>query len=473
MSFDNSDLAYRYGYGGQREHDFPDDWVVDSHAYYSPAAQSHHLSALPMMPIRRFINEPEYVLFHTPTQSDPASLPPFQTLDIATSAHPTLSPWPYNSAPQLPSPSHSGPSSLCFSSCASDRQSTPLSPPDTGLLNWSDELSHASHFSLAFGGGHDLLDAQKHQVDYPCVAMTDIQSLQDVQPEKVIYDEDTVYYGSHASATYEGYQPVEPDEDIADSGVETEVNDARDSDYTPRSLNLRRRRPQPTRSTTSPRMTTRVTKRSSHTRRSSAPQSRTSASAPSSQSVAAPNRTFACALAPYGCDSTFGSKNEWKRHVNTQHMRLGYWRCDQCDSNKKPNDFNRKDLFIQHVRRMHPVDSTPALKRPSKQTGKPVKGSDEEQTLNAMALRCLQRDRPAPSQCGCHFCDVTFEIDGDGSTTLWDKRLEHVAQHMETRKKAADGAVDPSRWRVDARLERWLVSNGIVVEAAGGRYKLA
>lgn len=37
-------------------------------------------------------------------------------------------------------------------------------------------------------------------------------------------------------------------------------------------------------------------------------------------------------------------------------MRLGFWRCDQCpDVHCKPNDFNRKDLFIQHVRRMHPV----------------------------------------------------------------------------------------------------------------------
>ena len=36
----------------------------------------------------------------------------------------------------------------------------------------------------------------------------------------------------------------------------------------------------------------------------------------------------------------------------TQHFRMGFWRCDQCtDSPDRPNDFNRKDLFVQHVRR--------------------------------------------------------------------------------------------------------------------------
>jgi hypothetical protein len=89
-----------------------------------------------------------------------------------------------------------------------------------------------------------------------------------------------------------------------------------------------------------------------------------------------PLRSFPCPLAPYGCTASFGAKNEWKRHAATQHFRLGFWRCDLCppetktlnshksnnSNNRKPNptynDFNRKDLFIQHVRRMH-SDSIP------------------------------------------------------------------------------------------------------------------
>lgn len=194
-----------------------------------------------------------------------------------------------------------------------------------------------------------------------------------------------------------------------------------------------------------------------------------------SKSTSTPNRAFPCALANYGCEATFGSKNEWKRHVNTQHMRLGYWRCDQCEDNKrKPNDFNRKDLYIQHVRRMHPVHVTPASKKTAaKQCAKPVRGTAEDQALNALAERCFQQDRLPPDHSGCHFCDATFDCAGDPSPSLWDRRLEHVAQHMESAKKDEAGPADPSSWRADALLQRWLLENRIIVKASGGGFALA
>ncbi|KAI4122874.1 MAG: hypothetical protein LQ347_006351, partial [Umbilicaria vellea] len=111
-------------------------------------------------------------------------------------------------------------------------------------------------------------------------------------------------------------------------------------------------------------------------------------------------RPFVCTFGPYGCPSRFGSKNEWKRHVSSQHIQLGIWRCDQGDCvpqsfsphRRSPssttgkrrgakasdpddiivvgvgapdsaagfNEFNRKDLFTQHLRRMHsPARSAP------------------------------------------------------------------------------------------------------------------
>ncbi|EZF70942.1 hypothetical protein H105_06858 [Trichophyton soudanense CBS 452.61] len=44
----------------------------------------------------------------------------------------------------------------------------------------------------------------------------------------------------------------------------------------------------------------------------------------------AADRIFTCVFAPYGCTSSFASKNEWKRHVLSQHLQLGFYRCDQC-----------------------------------------------------------------------------------------------------------------------------------------------
>ncbi|KAI5201874.1 hypothetical protein E4T39_05028 [Aureobasidium subglaciale] len=70
-----------------------------------------------------------------------------------------------------------------------------------------------------------------------------------------------------------------------------------------------------------------------------------------------PTTAYPCPFLPYGCPSTFSSKNEWKRHLNTQHLSLSTYRCDLCIPNpssstspQQSNDFNRKDLFIQHLR---------------------------------------------------------------------------------------------------------------------------
>ena len=75
-------------------------------------------------------------------------------------------------------------------------------------------------------------------------------------------------------------------------------------------------------------------------------------------------RPFRCIFYRYACQQTFGSKNEWARHIRVQHLRLEKWRCDigKCGEDNddaqqqegSKHEFDRKDLFIQHVRRMHP-----------------------------------------------------------------------------------------------------------------------
>jgi len=72
--------------------------------------------------------------------------------------------------------------------------------------------------------------------------------------------------------------------------------------------------------------------------------------------AAAHTRPFPCAFSFAGCTSTFGSKNEWKRHIASQHLCLTFYRCSSCPQSTvegKGNEFNRKDLFTQHLRRMH------------------------------------------------------------------------------------------------------------------------
>jgi hypothetical protein len=156
-------------------------------------------------------------------------------------------------------------------------------------------------------------------------------------------------------------------------------------------------------------------------------------------------RPFPCPLATYGCNSTFASKNEWKRHVNTQHIKLGFWRCDICPPTTDPNDnqtfyyndFNRKDLFTQHLRRMHAAskDSNP-----------------EHQT------RCLQSLRSPPPQSICLFCDRTFE-----GPSSWEERMEHVGRHLEKDKNTTVDMLDIKSWNKDESLEKYLLNEGLVV----------
>lgn len=169
-------------------------------------------------------------------------------------------------------------------------------------------------------------------------------------------------------------------------------------------------------------------------------------------------RLFPCPFAGYGCNSTFSSKNEWKRHVSTQHIKLGYWRCDLCPPTKDPNDdsalyfndFNRKDLFTQHLRRMH---AAPKDHSSRSQKGYPV----NEDNLSEHQKRCFTVLRTPPQQSKCLFCDRTF----DGPTS-WDERMDHVGRHLEKDRNCEVDLLDVSTWRVDQSLERYLISEGLV-----------
>ena len=173
------------------------------------------------------------------------------------------------------------------------------------------------------------------------------------------------------------------------------------------------------------------------------------------------SRPFICSFSHYGCESRFSSKNEWKRHVSTQHLQLGFYRCDTgtCNpddrssvcGNRVFNDFNRKDLFIQHHRRMH-TPWTPANKPPSKKMN-----DDFEEGLEAVRQRCWHVTRQAPKKSCCIFCPVRF--DGDSA---WEERMEHIGKHFE---KAEREKQDIGEGEEDPELRMWALEQAIVVDA--------
>lgn len=225
-------------------------------------------------------------------------------------------------------------------------------------------------------------------------------------------------------------------------------------------------------------------------------------------------RPFICVFRFAGCDSTFASKNEWKRHVMSQHLLLYYWLCDidVCAHNKndpaaphshsgKRNKsrraesaaggeligpplpdgaiFNRKDLYTQHLRRMH----TPShIKKPgsaksskkataSSQAPSCASPADWDDTIKNLQCKALRERCQLPDymQCPAPRCSQVFN-----GADAWDQRMEHVARHLE---KAATGAEEPVVFGgpTDPSLMAWVARPDVAVArlvAATGEWVL-
>ncbi|KAL2128385.1 hypothetical protein VTI74DRAFT_9255 [Chaetomium olivicolor] len=176
--------------------------------------------------------------------------------------------------------------------------------------------------------------------------------------------------------------------------------------------------------------------------------------------AAAHTRPFPCAFSFAGCTSTFGSKNEWKRHISSQHLCLQYYRCSSCPQSSadgKGNEFNRKDLFTQHLRRMHaPFAIKKAI---SKGDGKLQ--ADWDAHVKEMQASCLVTRRQPPQRSACPKPDCQSVFEGPGS---WDEWTEHVGRHMEKG--------EANRMGVDGLLAQWALDEGIIETVAEGEYRL-
>jgi len=134
--------------------------------------------------------------------------------------------------------------------------------------------------------------------------------------------------------------------------------------------------------------------------------------------------------------------------------------CPQTDPhNIVYNDFNRKDLFTQHLRRMHAThalslevqSATPML--PNAEGQIPI--SDE--AILAHQERCYRKLRSNPPRSSCLFCSRTFQ--GDAG---WDERMEHVGAHFEQERKRGGKLTGQESWREDHVLQEWLVQEGLI-----------
>ncbi|ETN37272.1 uncharacterized protein HMPREF1541_08263 [Cyphellophora europaea CBS 101466] len=189
-----------------------------------------------------------------------------------------------------------------------------------------------------------------------------------------------------------------------------------------------------------------------------------------------------CPFHHFGCLSVFPSKNEWKRHTLSQHLRLGYYRCNEgaCaldhPSNitkiRGYNDFNRKDLFTQHCRRMH----KPAEWGRKEYNEMSVRDRNKlDEWIDGIRDDCWVWRRGAPGGgpgeiIGCGFCEDEFSADEYGADEkglrVWEARMEHVARHYEKEGRTQDEE------GLDEGFLQWALDHELVASGLDDRYWL-
>jgi hypothetical protein len=202
-------------------------------------------------------------------------------------------------------------------------------------------------------------------------------------------------------------------------------------------------------------------------------------------------KQFPCLLRYYGCNASYSSRDEWKRHHVTQHIELGIWRCFLCGESSDPdepavmsyNDFNRKGLFTQHLRRIHMAPHNGS--RPSEES------LVNEGNLATHHERCFISLRELPDEVTCAACDTGFI-----GPHCWNDFMEHVASHFEdpdisSRKKTRPAQGDwvliretvpdvantrntyaRPAFRCDPRLEEYLIREGLIVQKDNGTWAI-
>lgn len=133
---------------------------------------------------------------------------------------------------------------------------------------------------------------------------------------------------------------------------------------------------------------------------------------------------------PYGCtfprcDKRFGSKNDWKRHENSQHYKLEMWKCNEPsesavgESCKKT--FNRREHFKLHLAREH--------------------GIKDSAHVEFKLKDCLDA-RNYEVRFWCGFCEDMVQVKDKGSDA-WVGRFNHIDNHF-------SGKMDISAWKSPA-----------------------
>ena len=136
-------------------------------------------------------------------------------------------------------------------------------------------------------------------------------------------------------------------------------------------------------------------------------------------------RPYGCTFAK--CNKKFGSRNDWKRHENSQHFLSEMWRCEI--KRPKPNSDSRcgflshdQQQFAQHLANKHGLKI----------------GTDE------MKKQCrdMHLGREGHHHYWCGFCNKLIEQEEGIQPGAWDVRFKHIGDHFDKHNLNIDDWVD-------------------------------
>ncbi|KAL8811456.1 MAG: hypothetical protein Q9200_001776 [Gallowayella weberi] len=117
-------------------------------------------------------------------------------------------------------------------------------------------------------------------------------------------------------------------------------------------------------------------------------------------------RPYGCTFP--GCSKKLGSKNDWKRHENTQHYQIETWRCDEFSERSAigrcASLFYRREQFQSHLREKHQ--------------------KHDEQYIQEQCKR-HRIGRNGQDRFWCGFCQEIVELKTKG-LEAWEERFGHI-----------------------------------------------
>lgn len=155
-------------------------------------------------------------------------------------------------------------------------------------------------------------------------------------------------------------------------------------------------------------------------------------------------RPYGCTFP--GCYKPLGSKNDWKRHENTQHYQIETWRCHESSQSSAIGQcasiFYRREQFQGHLRELHHIQDDSYIQEQCKQH---------------------RIGRNGQGKFWCGFCQQIVELKSKG-LKAWEERFSHIDNQHYKKGQTIDSWVP-----LDGHVPKGVMDKGAYVDCGNSK----